>query len=91
MNKLKADGLSDEELTRAKNSVIGQRRVQMQDNSQLSMLVGLDELYGLGYDFFKTVDDKYRTVTLDDIKRVANKYFADKPHAVVVVEPPAKP
>ena len=87
LDKLKTDGLSDEELTRAKNSVIGQRRVQMQDNAQLSMLVGLDELYGLGYDFFKTVDDKYRAVTLDDIKRVANKYFADKPHAVVVVEP----
>ena len=87
LDKLKTNGLSDEELTRAKNSLIGQRRVQMQDNAQLSMLVGLDELYGLGYDFFKTADDKYRAVTADDIKRVAKTYFDGKPHAVVVVEP----
>jgi zinc protease len=87
LDKLKTDGLSDEELTRAKNSLIGQRRVQMQDNSQLSMMVGLDELYGLGYDFFKTTDDKYRAVTVDDIKRVAKTYFDGKPHAVVIVEP----
>ena len=86
LENLKTDGLSDEELTRSKNSVIGQRQVQMQDNSNLSMMVGLDELYGLGYDFFKTMDDRYRAVTADDIKRVASQYFGNKPHAVVVVK-----
>jgi zinc protease len=90
LDKLKTTGLSDEELTRAKNSLIGQRQIQMQDNAQLSMMVGLDELYGLGYDFFKTADDKYRAVTLDDIQRVARTYFDGKPHAVVVVKPLVK-
>ena len=87
MDKLKTNGLSDEEFARAKSGVIGKRRVALQDNSELSMMVGLDELYGLGYDFFKTMDDKYRAVTPDDIKRVANQYFNNKPHAVVVVTP----
>lgn len=90
LDKLKADGLSEEELNRAKASVIGQRKVAMQDNGQLAMQVGLDELYGLGYDYFKTADDRYRAVTMDDIKRVAGKYFADKPHAVVLVKPETK-
>jgi zinc protease len=87
LEKLEASGLSDEELTRARNSIIGQRRVHMQDNSELSLLVGTDELCGLGYDNFRTLDDKYRAVTLDDIKRVANQYFTNKAHAVVVVTP----
>ena len=87
LEKLEANGLSDEELTRAKNSIIGQRRVHMQDNSELSLLVGTDELCGLGYDNFRTMDDKYRAVTLDDIKRVANQYFTNKAHAVIVVTP----
>ena len=87
LEKLEANGLNDEELTRAKNGIIGQRRVHMQDNSELSLLVGTDELYGLGYDFFKTMDDKYRAVTHDDIKRVANQYFTNKAHAVVVLTP----
>jgi len=87
LEKLKANGLSEEELARAKSGLIGKRRVSMQDDSDLSMMVGLDELYGLGYDFFKTMDDKYGAVTLDEIKRVANQYFNNKPHAVVVVTP----
>jgi predicted Zn-dependent peptidase len=61
----------------------------MQDNAELSLMVALDELYGLGYDFFKTVDDKYRAVTMDDIKRVAERYFNNKPHAVAIVRPSA--
>ena len=87
LEKLEANGLSDEELTRAKNGLIGQRRIHMQDNSELSLLVGTDELCGLGYDNFQTLDDKYRAVTLDEIKRVANQYFAHKAHAVIVVTP----
>ena len=87
LERLEAKGLTDEELTRAKSGVIGQRRVRMQDNSELSMMVGLDELSGLGYDFFKTMDDKYNAVTSDEIRRVANQYFNNQPHAVVIVTP----
>lgn len=87
LDKLRQTGLSEEELDRAKASVIGQRKVQMQDNGQLAMMVGLDELYGLGYNFFQTMDEKYRAVTVEDIRRVAGKYFDNKPSAVAVVRP----
>ena len=83
-------GLTAEELDRAKNSIIGQRLVKMQDNADLATVSGLDELYGLGYDFFQTIDAKYRAVTLDDIKQVINTYFTGKPHAVVNVGPVTK-
>jgi zinc protease len=86
--KLEAGKLTEEELDRAKNSLIGQRRVRMQDNAELSTMVGLDELLGFGHEYFKTMDGRYRAVTLDDIKTVANTYFASKPSAVVVVKPP---
>lgn len=59
----------------------------MQDNSELGLMVALDELYGLGYDCFKTMDDKYHAVTLDDVKRVANQYFNNKPYVVAIVTP----
>jgi len=90
LQKLRADGLSAAELERAKNSRIGQLKVQMQDNGNLSMTAGLDELYGLGAEFFQTLEAKYRAVTADDIRRVANKYLTDKAHATAVVTPPAK-
>lgn len=87
LEKLVAGGLDAAELDRAKNSIIGQRRVRMQDNAELGMMTGLDELYGLGYDFYRQMDERYRAVTMADIQRVAKKYFAGKPHAVVVVRP----
>jgi len=90
IEKLKKTGLTDEELDRAKASIIGQRKVRMQDNGALATTVGLDELYGLGYETFKSIDDKYRAVTLDEIKRVANVYFGDKPSGVAVVRPATK-
>lgn len=90
LEKLKTTGLSDEELARAKATVIGQRKVSLQDNAQVALMAGLDELYGLGYNYFETMDAKFRGVTMDDIKRVAVKYLADRPHAIVVVRPEGK-
>jgi len=90
LKKLTRDGLSAEELERAKNGLIGQRKVKLQDDADLSLMVGLDELYGLGYDFYRTMDEKYRAVTAEDIKRVAQTYLADKPSAVAIVRPLVK-
>jgi zinc protease len=88
--KLKTTGLTADELDRAKASIIGQRKVALQDNGGLAMTAGLDELYGLGYKNFQTTDDKYRAVTPADIQRVVGRYFSDKPNAVAVVRPVTK-
>jgi zinc protease len=88
--KLRKEGLSDEELQRAKNGLIGQRQIRLQDNGELAMTCALDELYGLGYNFYKTQDEKYRAVTAADIARVANKYFNDNAVAVVTITPTEK-
>lgn len=87
IEKLGRDGLSADELERARAGFLGQRKVKMQDNSDLAMTVGLDELYGLGHNFFQTIEERYRAVTIEDIKRVAHRYLAGKPEAVVVVGP----
>jgi len=88
--RLQRDGVTPEELERAKNSIVGQRKVRMQDNADLAMTIGLDELNGLGCDYFKTVDQKYRAVTGNDIKRVAAKYLGAPGRAIIVVKPAAK-
>ena len=85
--KLKTAGLTADELDRAKASVIGQRKVSLQDNGSLALTVGLDELNGLGYKNFQTTDDKYRAVTPADIQRVVRRYLSDQPNAVAVVRP----
>jgi zinc protease len=87
LEELKKDGITTAELERAKNSVIGQRKVAMQDNGQLASMVGLDELYGLGYDYYRSMEAQYRAVTVEEIKQIAAKYFTGKPQATIVVKP----
>jgi zinc protease len=37
----------------------------------------LDELYGLGYDYYRHFDERIAAVKLEDVVRVANKYLND--------------
>ncbi len=79
---LRTDGLSAEELKRAKAKIIGQKKIARQDLGNLAALTALDELYGLGYRHSETDDAKFQAVTLEQIKAVAQKYL--KPDAFVV-------
>jgi predicted Zn-dependent peptidase len=47
-----------------------------------------NELYGLGFNHYKSLERDVEAVTLDDIKRVAAKYFRDQPHVLATVRPP---
>jgi zinc protease len=87
---LRTEGLTPEELKRAKAKIIGQRKISRQDLGGLAMTNALDELYGLGYAHTDTEDANYEAVTLDQIKAAAQKYL--KPGALVVslVQPEAQ-
>lgn len=79
---LRLEGLTAEELKRAKAKVIGQKKISRQDLGTLAMSTALDELYGLGYAHSETEDALYEAVTLDEVKGVAQKYL--KPNALVI-------
>ncbi|HYV27894.1 MAG TPA: insulinase family protein [Candidatus Eisenbacteria bacterium] len=85
---LRSEGLSAEELKRAKAKVIGQKKIARQDLGAYAMTVALDELYGLGYTNIDTEDAKYEAVTLDQIKAVAQKYLTPDALVIAVVKPP---
>ncbi len=84
---LRTEGLTTEELKRAKAKIIGQRKIARQDLGGLAMTTALDELYGLGYDHSDTDDARYEAVTLEDIKAAAEKYLRDDAMVVSVVRP----
>ena len=84
---LKKDGVTNKELTRIKNGLIGSRKIQLQSNSQLALLSALDEIYGLGYDNYLTYYDKIQDVNEKNIKTSAQEYFVNDDYVIVVVEP----
>lgn len=87
---LRNEGLSAEELKRAKAKVIGQKKIARQDLGGLAITVALDELYGLGYENNDTEDAKFESVTLDEVRVAAQKYLRSNALVISVVKPEEK-
>jgi len=88
IRKLASDGLTSEELMRAKKKLIGQQQIANQSNDSFGYQCALDELYGLGFNHYKSLEHDVEAVTLDDVKRAAGKYFRDQPYVLATVRPP---
>ena len=84
---LRTEGLTAEELKRAKAKIIGQKKIARQDLGSLASLTALDELYGLGYQRAELDDVKYEAVTLEQIKAVVQKYLKPDAFVVSIVKP----
>src|SRR5213082_157025 len=88
IHKLANEGLTQVELERAKKKLIGQQEIANQSNDAFGYHCALDELYGLGFDYYKQLEHDVNTVTLEDTKQVAAKYFRDQPYVLATVRPP---
>ena len=90
IGKLATEGLSDIELARAKKKLIGQQQISNQSNDSFGYMAALDELYGLGFDHYKALERDVEAVTVEDVRRVAAKYFLHQPYVLALVRPPEK-
>jgi len=88
IERVKREGLTDEEFERAKRMCISEDKLSKQRNSAQAMEAALDELYGLGYDFPDKFADRIRKVSKDDILHVARKYFRN--YVLTVLSPTAE-
>ncbi|MEO8439446.1 MAG: pitrilysin family protein [Spartobacteria bacterium] len=87
IGRLAATGLTSDELTRAKKKLIGQQRIANQSNDSFGYMAALDELYGLGFNHYRKLEEEIDLITQDDIQRVAAKYF-QQPYVLATVRPP---
>jgi len=84
---LRHDGVTAEELNRAKAKVIGQKKIARQDLGSFAMTTALDELYGLGYAHTYAEDAQLEAVTLEEVKAAAQKYLKPDALVIAVVKP----
>jgi len=90
INKLATEGLTPQELARAKKKLIGQQQIANQSNDSFGYMAALDELYGLGFAHYKTLEREVEAISLEDVKRVSAKYFQNQPYVLAIVRPPEK-
>jgi zinc protease len=84
---LQKDLISDEELDRGKKMCISVKQIGLQTNSDQAFIMGLDELYKLGYDNIMHYEDQINAVTKEDVKRMAGKYLQLDKCAIAIVKP----
>jgi predicted Zn-dependent peptidase len=87
INKIAEDGVSDEELQKAKNTAQTDYVDQFKTNQGIAGRLGYYEVVNGDYKKSFKVQDEYAKVTVDDIKRVASKYLTERKRAVVILIP----
>ncbi len=70
--------ISEEEFRNAQQRIIALHAQENTTIEQQALQAALDELYGLGYDYDQSFDERIRAVAQDDVVRVARKYFRDR-------------
>jgi zinc protease len=88
---LAKDGLTEEELARAKKKLLGGEAIRNQSNSAFAASCAVDELMGLGWDAYSQRREEIEKITLDDVRQTAAKYFESPSRVEAVVLPPEKP
>jgi zinc protease len=84
--QLLAGPITEAELDRARSYLIGSHAVGLQRYAAQASLISLDELYGLGAANYLGYGDRIAAVTLDDVKRVAERIIKLDAPVVAVVE-----
>jgi zinc protease len=80
---IKKAKVSEAELQKAINNLIGNHLISLQSSSDRAESMGLYTLYGLGYDYDPKYIAKIREVKAEDVLRVARKYL-DLEHCAIV-------
>jgi len=73
---LATGGLTAEELERARAKMLGSEAIRNQSNAAFGAACAVDELMGLGHDHHQKRAALIEAVTLDDTRRVAQRFFS---------------
>jgi len=89
VTRLTAEGLTDEEMERARNQLIADYDMSLQDNLGLATICALNELNGRGYLHTFTARKRFEALTKDMVKNAAISIMSTNREAVSVVLPSA--
>ncbi len=89
--KLAKDGLTEEELAKAKKKLLGSEAIRDQSDSAMAQAIALDELFGLGTDFRDQRRAAVEKATVADTQRVSSQYFGKPGSVETIVMPKAAP
>ena len=87
VEKIKQDGVSEEELQRVKAQIVANRVYQRDSMFYQAMLIGQMETTGLPHQALDVILDKLKAVTAGQVREVARKYLIDERLTVGALDP----
>ena len=88
LEKLVATGLTDDELARIKQALMGMQAVHLQRRAAIASAMAFHEAYGLVWSDWQKYDDAINAVTREQVQAAARTY-RDWNHSIIsVVRPP---
>jgi zinc protease len=89
LKKLTVSLISEEELVRAQNYLVGQHAISLQKKSTICQAIVLDVIYGMSPDHLFEIIHEYKKVTREDILQLAKKLFS-QPEILSIAGPVSK-
>jgi zinc protease len=87
--RLRADGVTADELARAQRYLIGSHQIAMQRRAAIANAMAYHEAYGLGWQSWTGYDAEIRAVTPEAVAAAAAAYLRDDRAITATVRPPA--
>lgn len=87
LKEIAEDGVGDDELQKAKNLNQMSYAGELKTNVDIAARLGCYEVVHGGYQKSFEMLNRYASVTVDDMKRVARQYFSERARSVVVLVP----
>jgi zinc protease len=87
LERVRDEPVSEAELARAKQHLIGTNAIGLQRNAARAALIALDTCYGLGLENFLHYSDHIAAVTAEDVREVARRVIDFNHSAMAIVGP----
>jgi zinc protease len=85
--RLAEHGLTGEELTRARQHLVGAHALSLERRSAIAAALAFHEAYGQGWREYRRYAENLRKVTVADVQRVAHQYLDPRREVVAVIKP----
>ncbi len=87
MDRIREHGLEIEEIDRARNQMLSEYQMGLQDNLGLAFTCAMDELAGLGCNHVFSTESRLKAVTADAIRKAAAKRLTEALSLTSIVRP----
>jgi zinc protease len=85
IEEVRKDGITKEELDRAKKWMVGSYEIGLQSNGAHGDRMLFNELYGVGYEETYRVPERIEAVTLEEVNAMARKILSTESYTLAVI------